>query len=181
MKSILLTLSALFITLCVSAQKPAKIGTTKYLEEKRGFKNIILGADISTIEQSISLSSDTSMGSMPGVKFYEVVDSDMKKVGETITLKKILIGSFNGKIAFLYMNLEKPNGSLLKKSFDEAYGGGYQNNRYIEKFIWHSKSVALSISYDRVVDDQVLMYDRILYDAIEKYGKEQSIKSVKDI
>jgi len=72
----------MILSSALMAQKPAKIGTVKYLEEKRSFKNIKLGAEVSTIAADVQETRDTSLGVMSGVKFYEVVNSETLKVGD---------------------------------------------------------------------------------------------------
>ncbi|MDQ7947671.1 MAG: hypothetical protein AAGB30_11250 [Pedobacter sp.] len=181
MKFKLLAVLLFYFSFTTIAQKPAKMGTSKYLDEKRGFKNIILNSDISSIEKDIVETKDTTMGIMPGVKFFEIINSEMKKIGDKAEIKKIIVGSFNGKIAIISMTLDKPNGSIMNETFKEAYGSGYKPNQFMEKWIWSSKNVMLVLDIDGLRVDTILMADRPLWAEIEKYGKEAAKKSVKDI
>jgi len=181
MKKLMLFFCCFLLAISAFSQKPAKIGTSKYLEEKRGFKNIRLGSEVASILDDLRESKDTTLGIMPGVKFYEVVNSETLKVGSNIEIKKIIVGVFDAKIAIVSGYLKKGDGLIMKETFTQAYGNSTQTNQFMDKFTWYSKGVFLVLDNEGLREDSFLMVDRDLNDRIDELGKERAKKSVSDI
>lgn len=167
-----------FIPAIAMAQKEPKQGTVKYLDYKRSFKEITLGAPIETVEEAvIEVEGDEVQ---PGVTTYKVVDEDMLKIADLVEIKEMNLYVFDGKIAMLIMVLEKPNGRNLHDLFSEAYGRGYKNNQFMDQYAWIGKEVSMILDYDGLKQDNLAMIDNRLQAEMDNYAKEKNKKALQD-
>lgn len=169
-----------FIPLLTFSQ--SKSGTIKFLEEKHGFKEIVLGNDINTIGNSIKMSADSSQARIAGVDMYLVTNNDLLSVGDNIKLQSITIWTFQGKIAFIFIKGDKDYGSKLQETFIEAYGEpSGRPNRFMKKWLWITKTVTLSSDLESIYVDSFTFIDQLLLDQLSNFNKEKTKKSAKDI
>jgi hypothetical protein len=170
----------LVIPLLTSGQ--AKKGTLKFLEEKHGFKEIILGNDISTIKSNVQLATDTADTQIDGITFYSVTNPEMLVVGQNVKIKKILVGTFENKITYIFIRTDKGYGESLMSTFKEAYGNpNMRPNQFIESWIWRSKSVVLSSNLESSHEDSFIFMDMLLNAKLERFKNDNAKKSSSDI
>lgn len=184
MKRELILFMAFICPLFLFAQKtpkPAKPGTLKYLDEKRGLKSIILGADVISIQNDIELDADSVDDQGDGIIYYNVINPELMSIGEDIHFKTIIVGVFDGRIARIAASMEKPNGRTLYETLKVAYGSGYKHNQFMDSYIWRSRYVLMKVDFEGFTEDTFLMADRDIQTEIEKYKKERSLQAISDL
>lgn len=160
------------------AQKEPKKGTVKYLDYKRSFKEITLGAPIESVEDAvIEVEGDEVQ---PGVTTYKVVDPDMLKIADLVEIKEMNLYVFGGRIAMLTMVLEKPNGRNLHDVFSEAYGRGFKSNQFMDQYAWIGKEISMILDYEGLQQDNLAMIDKNLRIQMDNYAKEKNKKALSD-
>lgn len=173
----------IFLFLPILTFGQAKKGTIKFLVEKHGFKEIILGNDISTIKSSVVNDADSAVHSAAAsMVMYRVINDDLLSVGDNIKLKSIVIGTFQGKIMSIFIKTEKLYGTNLFGTFKEAYGKPTMKpNEYIDEVMWVTKQVVLSSNMDKSREDEFVFVDRVLQDQMNDFNKNKVKKSATDI
>lgn len=180
MKKILLLFYVLLLHFVCYAQKQVDPGSLKYLDYKRGFKEIILGDTILTINDYIIVAPD-SMNTGPGTMVYEVTDPKFKTVGDNVKIERLYVHTFKGKISSVLAYMEKPNGENLKGILWQAYGRGRKPNQYIEKYYWFSKDVEMLLHLNGYKNDVMAMFDSKIRREMNDYQKSVDRKEIEDL
>lgn len=138
MNRILVIMAILLASVSVFAQK----GTIDYLNEKRGFKTLILGSPISNYSEMVK--------QVPGkTNQYTVIDSTMYHIGDDIELIQIEVTTLDGKIRTIGGVAKKAYGKKLFDVFTSAYGFAFsQPNRFTAKYTWLTDKVSLFFNND---------------------------------
>lgn len=178
MKKIALLLLFL-MPLAVIAQKEVKPGSVKYLDYKRSFKEITLGAPITSIEEYV-MESNNEEDFGPGMKAFEVIDAEMKKISDLVTIRDIYVMTFEDKILMIVMKMDKPNGSKMNDVLVQAYGGGRKPNQFMDRYAWLGKYVLVMLDNEGLNEDVLVMQDRELDKKREVFLSEQNKKAVTD-
>jgi hypothetical protein len=179
MKNILLVLCLVIMPLASFGQKEVKPGTVQYLDFKRSFKEITLGMPISSIEDYLSESLDSTMVG-PGMIAYDVIDPEMLNISDLVQIESILVLAFESRVTMIYMKLAKPNGSKLHEVFTQAYGRGTKPNQFMDRFIWRGKAVVMMLDYNGLGEDSLLMVDKDLKSKADDYSVAQNKKALSD-
>lgn len=159
-------------------------GTIDYLDFKKGFKRIVLGAELSDIANDVKEISKENANVRPGVSEYLVTNSELLAVGESIRIDKIYISTFRNRIATISFIMKEPNGDLLLKTFIEAYGTPSKPNRYIDSYLWRGKVVAAFVNVDKSTNQlgqSAAIFDLRMQDEIDAYGRKEAKKAIEGI
>ena len=117
----------------------AQKGTTAYLDEKKGFKGIVLGDSISKYKEML-VAKDGG---------YEVSDSTLLHIGGEVKLSFILVKEYKGLVCSIDASAKKQYGTKLFDIFRSAYGNAYvQINKFKENYIWLTENVELDFLND---------------------------------
>lgn len=173
MKSILLTLTFLSITLTTFAQDYGKISD---LDKKNGFKTLVLGDSITNFDNFKFLGDIDE-----NVKMFDVKEID-RKIGD-IELTAISIITFDNKISKIVAFFDKKDGYKIHGVFDKAYGVHTQRpNRFIDKYEWNGNNVDLILDYDELRKDGTMMFISLpLYKAEKDANDIKKNKAVSDL
>lgn len=170
MKKIILALFAVFIAFTsVLAQK----GTLSYLDEKKGFKGIVLGDSINRYSNILEVSKN-------GV--FNVTDSTMLRIGKDVNLILVQVKEYQGLIHSISAVAKKEYGSKLFNIFISAYGISYvQPNQFKKNYIWIADSVELNFFNDDTKFCAFTIKDLKLEKAKSIEEKENTNKAVDDL
>jgi hypothetical protein len=145
----------LFMSTFSSAQK-LKLGSMDF-KSAIGYKNIMLGADIGSLNFSKLdyLDGDNSFDADSCIN-YAVCDSSVLKFNDKIRLDMIGIRTYKNKIVNIYLFFPKPEGYGMLNNFISTYGGFFSKpNENSNIYNWDSKNVTLSLMYQADVADGV--------------------------
>ncbi|SHG07775.1 hypothetical protein [Pedobacter caeni] len=150
-------------------------GSLKYLDYKNGFKEIRLGADISTISTKVKLVDKEN-------QYYDYMDNSGLKIGSA-NVKSITLIAFNGKIKDIFIFLEKETGTAVNRILREAYGMYSEKpNRFMDKYYWKGSKVRLIYNFASEHKEPTVWFaDVELSDKHEKAIKETEKKAINDL
>ncbi|MDB5017413.1 MAG: hypothetical protein JWQ84_2245 [Mucilaginibacter sp.] len=142
-----------------SLSQPIKQGSLEYLKHTNGVKDIILGADVSSIP-------GYKIGYMDG-DYHVDADSCLKlnykdsdlKLGDDLPLDLIGIRTFKNKVVNIYLFFKKADGYKVLQSMLDSYGLFTDRpDNYKDIYNWNTKQVSLSLMYDANVDLGVAVF-----------------------
>jgi hypothetical protein len=154
------------------AQSPEK-GTIAYLDYKKGFKNIKLGSDISTIINKVKLLQTKD----DGTTVYDYTDKADNKIGD-IGIDGILIVSYAKTIMRIIVFFDKGTGNSVDDIFRSAYGRYSEKpNQFMSIYNWNGTDIKLSLNYDDESSKPTAMFVDNL--SMSRFEKESSQKNRK--
>lgn len=121
------------------------------LDAKNGFRTYHFGDDVSTIPNLKEIEKDGD------TKFYNKTDENLK-IGDA-NLKDIVYGFYKGKLYIVMINTKGLVDS--RKVYDalaSQYGGGYQSNKYLEKYYWFGDKVTGSYDENTLTHDALISF-----------------------
>jgi hypothetical protein len=137
----------LLLILIVSAKVCWSQKNIAYLDDKNGFKGIVLGADKSTLNQKLLEKIDAS--STDTTITYKYNDTSLLKINDDMRLIEIGVTIYKNKILKITLIYDKENGSELTLLFMKAYGlYTSRPNRFMDNYYWYGKNVKLFLSYE---------------------------------
>ena len=161
-------LSVLFAFVMAVGGAMAQKGSTAFLDEKRGFKGLILGDSIRYYSDMLK----PTKGS-----WYEVTDSTLFKIGDDVKLTDISVDEYNGRIRAIGVTAEKAYGNRIFNIFIEAYGTGFiQRNRYMEKYIWLSDTKEVQLFLNNEGKNCMFLFTDLIVDT-EKSNAQRNANS----
>lgn len=137
MKKIIFTLCLLASITGLNSHIYAQKGTSKYLDEKKGFKCFRLGDPIKNYLDKLEVDKVHSEN-------YFVNDSSLLSIGDEIKIKFIIVSAYNDSIYSINVFSSPTNKSKIMDVLQAAYGLGTMPNRYIDKYRWMSDNVLLN-------------------------------------
>jgi len=149
----------LLIPTISSAQKKT-IGSVDYLKSSNGFKDIILGTDISSITylQSNYLDGDSRFDADSCLKFA-VTDSNLLKINNNLALDMIGIRTYKNKIVNIYLFFRKADGYKMLSDLLTNYGVVFtkpDENKNI--YNWDCKTINLCLLFEANTEDGVAIF-----------------------
>lgn len=175
MKTKLLLLLILFLSNFFN-NSIAQQGSLKYLDEKRGYKGIILGNNITTIKSHVSL---IGQDSIKKIGCWNVTDYSWLVVDD-IVMDKVEIITKNDIIFAIDVKVYKKYSDDFFKVLKLAYGEKYKKISDLEEeYIWVGNKIILfyKLDYSRRVS-QAFFYDKILYAKNEYKELEKAVKDL---
>lgn len=113
------------------------------IDEKNGFKMVKFGETVDAYRDAL-----TFIGLAADTMFF-VKSPELLRIGD-IPIQDFTIATKNG-IVYAVMLKIKGHAQDIKDVFIEAYGSAYETpNRYMDKFIWRGKKVAMIYDYSSV-------------------------------
>ena len=171
MKKILVILSLIvLITGNIFAQK----GTSKYLNEKNGFKCFKLGDPINKYLDKLEIDKNN-----PGN--YFVSDSSLLSIGNEIKIKFIIIKAYRDSIYSINVFSSPIYESKIMDILQTAYGLGTMPNRFIDKYRWISDKVLLNFDCTDNRWCLLVFTDLHLYSQKESDDYNKADKAINDI
>lgn len=155
-----------------------KLGTNRYLDAKRSFKEIILGNDIQTLGNKVD---NYNKEGLEGTETYIVSDRALLSVGEDIEIDGIYLGTYKDAIVYISLHTDLANGTRLFKTFTQAYGRPYQANQFIEEFTWEGREVILTADLSGYEYATFVFFDRTLSAELDRANKEKASAAADDI
>ena len=139
--------------------------------EPDGFRGIKWGTDISTLSDMEYLETDPSFG---GTKRYTRKNESLHLGGAK--LKIIKYGFWRGKFCNVYVITEGYiNWTGLKETVFEKFGSGYQDNEYIEYYIWGGDITGMSLEYNEISGrGKLLVFSKEILKQQKAYEKEKA-------
>lgn len=121
--------------------------------EADGFRGIKWGTEYSNVKDSMKyVRTDPSYG---GIKIYLNKDDDLKIGGAD--LESIEYGFWHDKFCSVLIKFKGyTNFSSIKDATFEKFGAGYQDNRFIEDYMWFGEVTAISLEYKKVLKEGYL-------------------------
>jgi len=177
----LITAFMLFVSLSVIAQDPMyektngkkKRPSVAALDEKYGFRNVTLEADISSFNDLVPFEVEES----DGMKLF-TRSNDELNIGE-YDIEPIVYAFYKDKLlSILIMTKGYSNSRGVLEVLRTQYGNGYQENRYIDKYTWSGKRAALVYSENSITNDATItLLSRSLLMQSKKDEKESAAKA----
>ena len=133
----------LSISLILVAMSLAAVGQNlKALDEKYGFR----GAKFEMPFDSLKNLVEVEKG------FYKSTDEDLN-IGAYV-LDEVIYHFYKNQLSTIIIYTKGISNSIgFLKILQEAYGSGYQNNRYIERYNWFGKKVSMSYEQNSITGD----------------------------
>lgn len=89
-------------------------------------------------------------------KGYFASTSEVLTLGE-FQLEQVVYSFYKGQLYFIGIKTKGYiNSTGVLKILQTAYGKGYQDNQYIEKYIWFGKKLTMSYDQNSVTDDATI-------------------------
>lgn len=134
------------------------------LEEKKGYKNIKLGAEITTIsEYDWPIAKPKSEGDR--VKWLRYAHLPARRIGN-VKLRMVVVKSFDEKIMEIVLRFKTQDYSEMLSNLSSAYGKPEENT-------WESESVILTIN-----DNRAVITYKPLYSMYQEYKAKINIKDL---
>ena len=139
--------------------------------EPDGFRGIKWGTDIETLKGMKYLKTDPSFG---GTKLYTRKNEDLHLGGAK--LKNIGYDFWRGKFCSVQVITQgSTNWYGLKEAVFEKFGRGYQDNEYIEDYVWVGDITLMSLKYNEISEKGMLfMHSKEIYKQQKAYKKEKA-------
>ena len=143
-----------------------------YKNEPDGFRGIKWGTDIST-----TLPGMEYYGTAPsygGIKVYIRKNEDLH-LGEA-KLKRIEYNFWRGKFCAIWVLTKgSTNWRGLRNATFEKFEKGYQDNDFIEKYVWFGKITGMILKYNEVSEEgTLLMYSKKINKQQKAYSKQKA-------
>jgi len=172
MKNLALLLILLFPVISL-AQQPEK-GTLKYLDFKRGFKDITLGADISTLASKIKQLQKNE----DGTNIYDYKDPSDNKVGD-VGVDGTLVVTYGGKIMRIMVFFDGGTGDKIDDIFRAAYGRYTDKpNQFMSKYQWDGVDVKLSLDYEDTAKPTAMFEDNLLLAKFQHNSQDKNKQAI---
>ncbi|WP_158826690.1 hypothetical protein [Mucilaginibacter lacusdianchii] len=133
----------------------------KVLEKNHGFKEITVGSDITVLSNKIE-PAQNGHETLQGIKYFQVTDTALLKLGKEVKINKILLGVYNQKIAYIHLYLDEQNGDNLLAALKNDYGSGLRPTPKIKRYHWKSSHVMLRFNATTNNGTTVVFADRDL-------------------
>ncbi|MCK4244574.1 MAG: hypothetical protein KAX20_03005 [Candidatus Omnitrophica bacterium] len=142
-----------------------------FQNEPDGFRGIKWGTDISTLKDMEYFWTDPSYG---GIKIYIRKSEDLH-IGEA-KLKRIGYGFWRGKFCDVWVITKSSvNWVGLRDAVFEKFGRGYQDNEFIEYYVWGGKITLMSLEYNEVSKEGKLhILSKEIYKQQKAYQKQKA-------
>ncbi len=146
-------------------------GNYKPGSEPDGFRGIKWGTDISTLKDMEYFRTDSSYG---GIKKYTRKNDDLHIGGAKLEI--IEYGFWREKFCVvLVITQGYTNWAGLSEAVFEKYGKGYQDNEYIEKYIWSGSVTVMMLTYNEISGEgTLLMRSEEIYKQQKAYKKQKA-------
>ncbi|MDO3641960.1 hypothetical protein [Mucilaginibacter sp. L3T2-6] len=123
----------------------AQVGTRGYLDEKNGFKDILLGSEITSIKHKMENTRADGKPDRDSCYTYSVEDTSMFHIGD-IKLKAIGLSVFRNKVVSIILIFDKSQNLDMFTTLTKAYGVPIQENKYIRVYQWIGNKVDLQLN-----------------------------------
>ena len=157
----------------------AQTGSSKFKpgSEPDGFRGIKWGQDISTVDGLVYVSTDPSYG---GIDCY-IREGDELKMGNA-KLERIVYGFWKNKFSDVRISTKGyTNWSSFKAVVFEKFGEGYQDNEYIEEYVWWGEKTWMILEYNEFSKEGLLfMFSKDIGFQKEEWEKEQAKKGAEE-
>jgi hypothetical protein len=163
-----LAVSLLLLTLTASAQN------VKRLDEKYGFRNVVLESDTSAFDDLVLVSEDIHN------RIYTRTGDDLKIAD--YDLEGIFYQFYKGKLSIITIATKgNTNSSGALAILKSMYGSGQQPNRYIEKYYWRGQRVYMGYEQNSATKDaKISIFSLPLNARIESDQKNSAAKAASD-
>lgn len=140
------------------SQEAPPPGSIRYLDYKRGFKDIVLGSDMNSISGKLMLIEKPGPDS---TSVYDYTDRSNLKIGE-IELRDISVVTFKNKILFIMVTMDKKYDTEMLKLLTDAYGVYTEKpNQFMNRYLWRGSFANLSFDYTSVTKPSTLFFTDI--------------------
>jgi hypothetical protein len=153
-------LGAAIFTLPLLTKAQPSHASIKVLEKDHGFKELVVGSDVAALNNKIAPANDSQC--IQGVKYYQVIDTNLLKLGKEAKINKILLGVYDQKIAYIHLYLDNPNGDSLLTALKDEYGRGLHPTPNLKRYHWRSSHVMLRFNATPADGTKVVFADRDL-------------------
>ncbi len=145
----------------------------KALDDKDGFRDYKFG-DTITKFTNLKLTEKSKDGK---TAYYNKTD-DKLKIGESdVTIDYVF---YEGHFYEVFMETKGlSNSKGVLKVLNELYGNGYQDNQYIEKYLWFGSKVTLYYKENSVTNDAIISISSEPIRKKRKLDEELKIKEAK--
>lgn len=133
----------------------------KVLEKNHGFQDLKVGSLITDLGNKVEQAIDHE-NYLQGVHYYQVIDTNMLRLGKDIKISKIWLGVYEQKITYIHLYLDPNSGQNMLAELKNHYGVGLQPNRRMKKYHWKSSHVLLRINLTNPDNAVVIYADRDL-------------------
>lgn len=173
MKRLLFVWFFLFLTTLTT--RAQELGKIENLDEKNGFKNILLGEVINSDKYKYIGNGDGNS------KFYDLITNDLK-IGQ-IPIESISIISYENRVHMIVVYFEKKHGISIENVLYKAYGLYTERpNRFMDVYKWESNKVKMKLDYDDTTENASLVFiSKPISDLIGKEIANSAKKAVEDL
>lgn len=180
MKKLLLIFIALLPALVFSQAKP---GSHAYLNEKNGFKDIVLGSNISPYKAKLLVIDSLTKKDEDGCTYYNITDTSYLSIGETVKLKSVYLRVYKDQALNIVINFKTGYNENVFDVFRKAYGIiSVKPNGFLKQYIWNSKNVSLYLDIDSEVGQSLALFScKPLADQLQKDKSQKTKKGVSDL
>jgi len=135
-------------------------GSLRYLVESRGFKHIVLGADINSLQlEPLKFLDNNQRPDADSCFSYACNDSEILTIDSNLKLDMIGIRTYKNKIVNIYLFFPEKDAYKVLSNFLKNYGQFTEKPvEYANVYDWNTQSVKLSLSYNSDVDEGVAVF-----------------------
>lgn len=153
----------------------------KKLDEKNGFKELVLGASYQDLKKYLSeLPAESDVKEKTA--YYTVTDQSFYEVGES-ELHAVVAVFFNDRLESINIETKgHQNFKDLLTVLSQGYGKGEKRNTYIEEYHWAGKKVTMSYKLNAAnKDGKLTIISKEIADQSEKHKKDLKKNVVKEL
>jgi hypothetical protein len=143
----------------------------KKLDEKNGFKELVLGSSYQDLKKYLSeLPAESKVKEKTA--YYTVTDESFFEVGES-EIHAIVAVFFNDRLESINIETKgHQNFKDLLTVLTQGYGKGEKRNTYIEEYHWSGKKVTMSYKLNTATKDgKLILLSKDISDLSEKHRK----------
>lgn len=180
MKKTLLIFIALLPVFVFSQAKP---GSHAYLNEKNGFKDIVLGSNVSPYKAKFLIIDSLTKTDEDGCTYYNMIDTSYLSIGESVKLKSVYLRTYKDQVLSIIINFTTSYNENVFDVFRKAYGTvSVKPNQFLEQYIWNSKNVSLYLDINSKAGQSLALFScKPLLDQLQKDKSQKTKKGVSDL
>jgi hypothetical protein len=157
MKNIILTLLLFFVSTLLMAQN------LKALDDKYGFREMRFETPLDSLKNLVEVEKD----------YYKSTTEDMK-LGD-YELSQVVYNFYKGLLGTIMIESKGYVNSVgFLKILQEAYGKGYKDNPYIERYIWVGEKVKMSYKQNSITNGATIFIYSVKIDNLEKADEKKA-------
>ena len=143
---------------CMVSSQPADTSLIDYLKQTNGFKEVILGSDISLLHwyNLTYLDGDNNFDADSCLNYVYTADH-ITELGNGLRLDLVAIRAYKNKIVNIYLFFKTDDGHEVLKDFIANYGP-FTTRTGAFMYDWNTKAVDLSLKSNRDLDLGVAIY-----------------------